>query len=191
MSARQAVADYIRAKDLNRPHLMRSAFTEGALLKMVVNTGAISFPPEVAGRDGIADVLVRRFGQTYENVYTFCLTGEPPPHDAAAFSCGWLVGMSGKADGEVRVGCGRYDWVFEGGDGVMRASRLTIAIEEMAVLPAEALRPVMDWLSALPPVWCGACEAFEGAPGYAALEPVKGRCRLWAPTMTQQPRRIS
>jgi hypothetical protein len=42
-SGSESIAIYIRAKDGNRPHLMRSAFAEDATLEMVVNTGRSSF----------------------------------------------------------------------------------------------------------------------------------------------------
>ena len=106
MTAPELIATYIRAKDSNRPHLMSAAFAPDASLEMVVNAGTISFPPHAAGLDAITDVLVSRFGQTFENVYTFCLCSPPYSHPST-FSCAWLVGMSPKEGGAVRVGCGR------------------------------------------------------------------------------------
>lgn len=55
----QAFEHYILAKDTNRPHLLRRAFTRDASLEMIVHTETISFPPRVEGRDGIAEVLAR------------------------------------------------------------------------------------------------------------------------------------
>ncbi len=179
MTASDCVARYIAAKDQNRPHLLRSAFADDAKLVMEVKTGTISFPPTVNGREGIADVLVRRFGQTYENVHTLCLT-EPPAPDATTFSCNWLVGMSSKADGEVRVWCGRYDWVFASGLA-RRVDQLTITIEEMVVLPPSELSRVMLWLSGLPETWCDAEDAFFDAPHIQLLDPITNYCK-------QQPR---
>lgn len=187
MSARRSVANYIQAKDQNRPHLMRAAFAEDATVKMVVKTGVIAFPPVLSGREAISDALVRRFGETCENVYTFCLTDEPPPAGAGNFSCGWLVGMSSKEDGTVRVGCGRYDWVF-GGDARRLAAHLTITIEEMVVLPRPELHPVMDWLSALPQIWCDAGNLWANAHAHPELSPVMDYCSQW---QTQQRRRFS
>jgi hypothetical protein len=175
MNAGDCIAHYINGKDHNRPHLLRSAFAEDAKLVMLVKTGAISFPPVVNGLEGIADVLVRRFGQTYENVYTFCLTQLPSP-DAPAFSCDWLVGMSGKAEGEVRVGCGRYDWVFSNGPAPL-VTQLTITIEEMVVLPPNERPLVMGWLSGLPPTWCGLQAAFLDVPRNKALDPIVNYCK--------------
>lgn len=62
---------------------------------MFVNTSAVSFPSRVEGAAAIAQVLVSRFNQHYENIYTFCL-GEPPANGATAHTCKWLVGMSVK-----------------------------------------------------------------------------------------------
>jgi hypothetical protein len=160
---------YFRAKDENRPHLMASVFSESAALEMVVNTGTVSFPPRSHGLAEIADVLVGRFAQTYENVYSFYLQ-EPPPH-AANFVCNWLVGMSEKANGAVRVGCGRYDWRFQQ-EAPFLVSGLTIAIEVMLALPSVNLRPIMAWLTKLPYPWCPASCALASAPSIAGLEPV-------------------
>lgn len=80
-SPSESIAAYINAKDSNRPHLLDTAFTADASLRMHVFTDAISLPPALVGREAIADTLVRRFNQTYENIYTLCI-GEPPEADA-------------------------------------------------------------------------------------------------------------
>jgi hypothetical protein len=163
------VAAYLHAKDENRPHLMPGVFAADATLEMVVRTGTISFPPLSRGIDAITEVLVRGFGRTYENVYTFCL--QRPDAAASRFECDWLVGMSEKATGLVRVGCGRYDWTF-GGSPPARVDRLVITIEAMQVLPASALGAVTAWTAALPYPWCPPQVAVAAAPALDGLEPV-------------------
>jgi len=165
-----SVAVYIRAKDENRPELMRRAFSDDATLEMVVNSGAISFPPLTEGIGSITDVLVTRFNETFENVRTFCLANPPKP-DRTAFSCAWLVGMSEKKTSAVRVGCGRYDWSFQA-RGPHLANRLRITIEEMEILPPQDWAAVMNWLSKLPYPWCNARLAVRGAPNVGRLEPI-------------------
>lgn len=108
----ELISTYILAKDGNRPWLMRNVFADGAQLEMVVRTESISFPSAATGIDAITEILVRHFCRDNENVYTFCLCPAPKGH-ANAFSCNWLVGMSVRDTGKVRVGCGQYDWVFE------------------------------------------------------------------------------
>ena len=169
-SASNPVSVYIRAKDENRPELMKGAFAEDAKLEMVVNTGAISFPPFTQGAASITDVLVTRFNETFENVRTFCLA-EPPKPGRATFSCPWLVGMSEKNTGAVRVGCGRYDWFFQT-QGVGLANRLRITVELMEVLPSQDLAAVMNWLSELPYPWCDSSLAVRGAPNKEKLGPI-------------------
>jgi len=168
-TAQRSIQQYINAKDGNRPHLLDQAFTADATLDMVVRTGSISFPGHVEGREAIGDVLVRRFGQTFENVYTFCL-GTPPPMAAKAFQCTWLVAMSDKHSGEVRVGCGMYDWQFEPESNL--AEGLTITIEHMATLPATDLAPVMAWASTLDYPWCNVHAVMNGLPDAAGLQAV-------------------
>lgn len=169
-SGRDSVAIYIRAKDSNQPELMKSAFAGDATLEMVVNTDAISFPPFTSGLPSITDVLVTRFGETFENVRTFCLA-EPPEPDIETFSCAWLVGMSERQSRAVRVGCGRYDWSFQ--RGTQRpAKQLRITVERMETLPPRDLSAVMSWLAALPYPWCAASVALRHAPHLEELAPI-------------------
>lgn len=163
------VSTYILAKDGNRPELMRGAFAEEAELEMVVKTGTISFPPFTRGVGAITDVLVTRFGESFENVRTFCLADPPQPGNVT-FSCDWLVGMSEKQTGAVRVGCGRYDWSFE--PDRQLASRLRITVEHMETLPPGVLGVVMKWLSALPYPWCAGSLAILNAPPLEQLRRV-------------------
>jgi hypothetical protein len=164
-----SICAYLRAKDGNRPHLLSQAFTDDALLEMNVKTGAISFPPVSRGRGAIADVLVRRFAQTYENVYTLCLAAAPKAHDSS-LSCDWLVAMTEKESGAVRVGCGRYDWYFSPEAGL--AESLVITIETMQSLPSRDLDGVMAWISSLPYPWCAPTLALRYAPDISDLSPV-------------------
>lgn len=164
-----SILAYLRAKDGNRPHLMAQAFTEDASLAMLVNTGAISFPPLSCGREAIAEVLVRRFSLTYENVYTFCLAAPPGERDTR-FACDWLVAMTEKESGAVRVGCGRYDWCFAPKSHL--AERLAITIESMQSLSPRNMDAVMGWVSALPYPWCAPEQAMNGAPAISELDPV-------------------
>ncbi len=161
------IAAYILAKDGNRPHLMDAAFTPDATLKMVLHTDAISFPPASHGRTAITDTLVRRFNLKYENIYTLCV-GPPPEAGVQAFACDWLVAMSQKQYGAVRIGCGRYDWSFTPTGERVRA--LTITIEDMALMQPDTLAPVMAWVSALPYPWCPRAEFSRTAPRLAGVE---------------------
>ena len=165
----ESICTYIKAKDGNRPHLLDRAFTEDAVLQMLVRTEANSFPASSVGREAIAETLVRRFNQTYENIYTLCI-GAPPAANLETFSCEWLVAMSEKQGGAVRVGCGQYDWSFSLADHRVRV--LTITIEAMEILPAESLAPVMKWVSALPYPWCTRVAIMEASPNISGLHHV-------------------
>lgn len=162
---------YIRAKDGNRPHLMASAFSASATLEMQVKTGVVTFPPFTQGLDAITDVLVRRFGQKFENVYTFYL--DKPSPFAETFACDWLVGMSEKATGHVYVGCGRYDWTFAK-EPKLRITHLLIRIEAMQVLPPAELNAIMESLTKLPYPWCSAAEVASTLSAAPRLAPVLG-----------------
>ncbi|KKA09745.1 hypothetical protein VP02_04055 [Pseudomonas ogarae] len=168
-TAQLSIQQYIRAKDGNRPHLLDQAFTPSAILDMVVRTGSIAFPDHVESRTAIGDVLVSRFGQTFENVYTFCLAA-PPSANAEAFQCKWLVAMSDKNSGEARVGCGLYDWQFDPASKLVE--RLTITTEHMKTLPATDLPMIMAWASRLEYPWCRPEAAIDNAPDLGELQEV-------------------
>jgi len=161
-SPSDCIEAYIHAKDRNRPHLLSRAFAPTATVEVVAKTSTISFPSAVTGLDAIAEVFVRRFAMTYENVYTFCLSS-PPKEDNRAFSCDWLVCMSEKEGGALRAGCGRYDWFFARDDRRL-VEKLVITIDVMQKLDPGCLRPVMDWVTALPYPWCPADIAAKHAP---------------------------
>jgi hypothetical protein len=170
-SPSDAVSTYIFAKDGNRPFLMRRAFAEDAELETVVKTDAISFPSSAKGVNAIEDILVRRFGLEYENVYTFCLS-QPSRADRRHFPCHWLVGMSARNNGQIRIGCGRYDWYFSP-EKACRVERLVIAIDVMKVFPATELAATMDWLSSLPYPWCTPDQAVRTMPAIEGLAEIK------------------
>ncbi len=148
---------------------MNGTFEEDALLKMVVQTDSIAFPPTTIGRDAIAEILVRRFNQTYENIYTLCL-GEPPKESDMAYWCQWLVVMSEKASRNVRIGCGHYDWTFCQVKHSIKSLDITIA--GMEILPPEALEPVMRWVKGLPYPWARLALCAQEPPNILAVHQV-------------------
>jgi hypothetical protein len=161
--------NYFHAKDENRPDLMRAVFCENATLRMRVNTAGITFPEVSQGLAAITEVLVRNFGLTYENVRSFYL--DRPAALVAEFSCDWLVGMSERASGNVRVGCGRYDWKFQPSRPRL-AMELLITIEIMQVLPSSHLERVRAWFRQLPYPWTSAGAVVAAAPALDVLIPV-------------------
>ncbi|MDR6679368.1 hypothetical protein [Pseudomonas oryzihabitans] len=165
----RAVEKYILAKDGNRPWLLRQAFAANAAVEMVVHTDSIAFPANISSLVEISEVLVRRFNQTYENIYTFCI-GSPPESGELSYGCKWMVGMSVKDSGEVRAGCGEYLWQLDAETGLV--THLRIRIELMQVGPASELVPLMDWLGGLSYPWCTAEEALLQAPPLDSLEQV-------------------
>jgi hypothetical protein len=159
---------YIRAKDDNKPHMMQSVFTDSATLEMKVKSGSISFPASSIGLNDITNVLVRNFSQTYENVYTFCLSDSLDSQERA-MSCDWLVGMSERDGGNVRIGCGRYDWTFNDEKNPL-ANHLTIIIEQMLVFTPEYEKQIMEWLEGMPYPFCDSETALQSMPD---IDPLK------------------
>jgi hypothetical protein len=168
-NATKAIESYIFGKDGNRPDLLRRAFNLDATLNVLVQTSTIVFPPNVQGREDIAKILVRDFSLKYENVYTFCF-GAPPKFEANIHKCKWLVGMSIKATGELRVGCGEYHWIFSPQSGL--AIQLSITIEHMLECPSQHMRKIMDWLQGRSYPWCESTDMLDSAPPLTCLQPV-------------------
>jgi len=90
----QILEGYFCAKDGNRPHLIARVFTPDARLEINNASASITFPSVAQGMEDIADVLVRQFGRTYENIYSFYLS--EPEGAVKQFKCSWLVGMTDK-----------------------------------------------------------------------------------------------
>lgn len=170
-AAESVLANYLRAKDGNRPHLLDRVFSPDARLEVRNASSAIAFPALTSGREQIAEVLVRQFGRVNENVYSFYLA--KPEGLVEQFGCRWLVGMTDKESKAVRVGCGSYEWslVYE---PVACATALVIDIEVMQVLDPSAGRPVLAWLEGLSYPWSTVAEVVRTAPALAPLTPVLG-----------------
>ena len=158
-------------RDSDRPQLMKQVFAGNYELEMAVKTDAISFPSSAKGLESISQVLVTNFAEQYENVRTLCLS-RPDSDYLSHFRCDWLVGMSARQGGAVRVGCGHYSWYF-GSDDDGRVKKLVIDIEVMCVLPVEESEPIMQWLAALPYPWCSDIQARESIPALDALRPIE------------------
>ena len=76
---------YFRAKDENRPHLLEDVFTPGAELIIHNQSANIAFPAFTQGRSAVAEVLVRSFALSNENVYSFYLAR--PLSGVREFTC--------------------------------------------------------------------------------------------------------
>jgi hypothetical protein len=160
---------YFHAKDENRPHLLDHVFSEDAVLEVVNSTSTIAFPAVTSGRDAIADVLVRAFGRTYENVYSFYL--QRPSGQLSAFECEWVVAMTEKDSRKLRIGCGRYEWEFDSTPPTL-ARRLVITIAEMQVLPASVAHEAFVALAALSYPWSSPAEVRAAASTHTFLVPI-------------------
>lgn len=160
---------YFHAKDENRPHLLEDVFTSSAEVFIRNQSANISFPAVTKGRSAIAEILVRSFALSYENIYSFYLGR--PTLVVREFACPWLVGMSERSSGHVRVGSGTYDWAFDPYSAHM-ASRLVITIEAMQVLPLTESEGVFAWLRGLNYPWSTPEAALHGIPANELLSPI-------------------
>jgi len=170
-TTRSLLRDYLRAKDENRVLFLRRGFAPDVSLIMGLNTDEISFPAQSLGVDAVAETLAVRFNQTYENIFTFYLALPPDDATTEAFHCGWMVGMTEKATGNVRVGCGTYEWLFD--LEPYRVKGLRIIIEHMRNLPSSDADAVFDWLLAAPYPFADPRALAATIPAIDALSPVR------------------
>ena len=166
----EVIETYIQSKDCNRPWMMPRVFSGDARLEIENRSEAISFPSTAVGVEEISELLVRQFACENENVYTICLSPAPIGH-GGQFSCIWLVAMSRRNTGEIRVGVGHYNWEFaQNLNGL--ATDLKITIDAMVVLEKEYTASVMTWISGLPYPWCSVSAAQTDIPDLADLKPI-------------------
>jgi hypothetical protein len=161
--------DYFHAKDENRPELLAAVFAPEASLEIRNRSDRISFPAVTVGGDAIAEVLVRRFNRTFENIRSYYLS-RPNAADPC-FSCDWLVTMTERQSRSVRVGCGSYEWTFRRAPA-LRVMRLVIAIEAMLELAPALAGEVTRWRAALDYPWTSAADVTRSLPT-AELEPIR------------------
>ncbi|MCG8334104.1 MAG: hypothetical protein MJE63_06275 [Proteobacteria bacterium] len=162
---------YIRAKDTNKPYLLADVFTKSAKLDMVLDTTAISFPSKVEGEANISRTLVSDFNKTYENIYTICFD-DSVKQENNTLICKWLVGMSEKENGSVRVGCGQYKWHFTKSN-IPRVQTLSIVVGEMVSLSSYYRTDVLFWLDNLSSVWINSQEALQSMPTIEDLKSIR------------------
>ena len=169
------VLKYICAKDKNRPHLMSEVFTSNASLEMKLQTQNISFPSQTTGLENITEVLVSTFSESYEKVHTFCISDTIKNHEQMLTS-DWIVCMSEKSSGDVRIGYGVYDWIFTKDENT-KVKHLTIKIEEMFTLEKEYSSIFFDWVGELSYPLCNLETVFKNSPKIEALKSIENYFR--------------
>ena len=165
------ISRYIQAKDQNRPHLLTKVFSEKAQLQMQVNSENIAFPTQTHGLQNITQVLVKNFGQSYENIYTFCIE-ESVTVENGLLKCQWLVGMSERETGSLRIGFGEYHWQFSAADDALVDS-LMIKIELMLVINSQHQDALMYPLENLAYPWCNRQNLIDALADLEELLPLK------------------
>ena len=165
-SPEDVLRNYFHAKDENRPLLLDRVFVDDAVLEVRNRSDAIAFPAQTSGRDAIADVLVRTFNQTYENIFSFYLGR--PAGELSRYACAWLVAMTEKSSRSVRVGCGNYEWTFAERPPRL-AARLVIDLTTMVVHDSTTTAVVYDFVERLTYPWSSLSEVTAAAEGVAEL----------------------
>ncbi len=129
------------------------------MLEIKVASDNIRFPDRTEGLADISQLLSAQFARQYENVYIFCLS-DSVNADEGTLCCRWLVVMSGKEDGDIRVGYGTYEWSFNHN----YVTHLIISIDEMVLLEQHHSTDIFLWVDALSYPWCHSAEIFQNMP---------------------------
>lgn len=146
---KKLITTYIKAKDTNKPHLMKYVFKKDASLEMIVNSENISFPSKVNGIENITNTLIKDFSLKFENVYTICLENTIKEKNDFLV-CDWVVFMNDRSTNEIKIGFGSYIWEKE--DNLIKS--LEIKIEQMDLIESSYLDEIMDIVESLPYPWC-------------------------------------
>ena len=127
---------YFHAKDENRPHLLEDVFASNAELIIHNQSANIDFPAFTQGRSAIAEVLVRSFALSNENVYSFYSAVRARRSRVHLSLAGWHVGaVLGPHPSRLR-----HLRVVVRPQAPHMASRLVVTIEAMQVLPVRSPR---------------------------------------------------
>lgn len=146
---RLLIENYIKAKDTNKPHLMKNSFKMNANLEIIVNSKNINFPQNSSGLSAITKVLIQDYNANFENVYTLCFEEKSFEQDSS-FGFRWFVTMNDRKTKELKAGFGTYIWSFDED----LVSSLEIRIDQMNVIEESFKDEVIDSISKLPYPWC-------------------------------------
>lgn len=167
----ELIHTYLRAKDESRPILFRQVFLkEGRFqtrfsIDTDFNQGGMRH-----GLDTITQTF-QQLGAGFENIFTTCPIESAFYNDVGQLESSWVVGMTGRNEGQVRLAAGSYLWTFDSDSGLVK--ELDVLMEHMLVLPAHHAESILSWLSPLPQPWCRSVELLERMPHLSELQPVR------------------
>ena len=102
------IENYIKGKDLNRPEILETIYSEKSKVIFSIQPSTIAFPSEISGNIEIAKVLSKDFNKRYEKVRTYYLKDDSEEIAYQMLSCCVLCPRQCKANrlvGETGV-CG-------------------------------------------------------------------------------------
>ncbi|CAJ95289.1 SnoaL-like domain-containing protein [Cupriavidus necator] len=180
-TAKARLAQYVEAKDNNRPALIHEAFAPDASLTFSIDTDSISFPPKAEGADAIASTLVSEFAKTFDRCRTYYIGDVAAALDGNAMTIPWLVVMRETAASALRVGKGHYRWGFAAGDdGTYRIASLHIHIERMDTIADPGAVTLAALQAALPYPWLPAPVLAAAIEAHTGAQPALGFLNVFA-----------
>ncbi|QUN26405.1 nuclear transport factor 2 family protein [Cupriavidus sp. KK10] len=180
-TAKARLAQYVEAKDNNRPTLIHEAFAPDASLTFSIDTDSISFPPRAEGADAIAATLVSEFAKTFDRCRTYYIGDVGAALDGNAMTIPWLVVMRETAASALRVGKGYYRWGFAAGDdGTYRIASLHIHIERIDTIADPGAVTLAALQAALPYPWLPAPVLAASIEAQASAQPALGFLNVFA-----------
>ncbi|WP_316154856.1 nuclear transport factor 2 family protein [Cupriavidus sp. BIC8F] len=180
-TAKARLAQYVEAKDNNRPALIHEAFAPDASLTFSIDTDSISFPPKADGADAIASTLVSEFAKSFDRCRTYYIGDVAAALDGNAMTIPWLVVMRETAASALRVGKGYYRWGFAADDdGTYRIASLHIHIERMDTIADPGAVTLAALQAALPYPWLPAPVLAASIEAQTSAHPALGFLNVFA-----------
>lgn len=122
---------YMSGKDTVDNEILKSSFSDGAVVTFDIDADGIIFPEKIVGKEEIARTMFGDFHNTFSDIKSYYVTGakEDIKLDSVS-SQKWVVTMRERSTGRTRVGFGYYDWVFSG-DNEKLVESVHITIKRM------------------------------------------------------------
>ena len=140
-NAQELLEKYIVGKDLDRHKILEEIYCLNAIVSIEIEADNINFPSEIHGNVEIAKIISADFNRKYDLVKTYYLSNDfPEIKNLIILKQNWLVIMKEKANGNIRVGTGYYNWEFENqNQSELKIKKHKIFIYSMLDLPSESI----------------------------------------------------
>ena len=169
------IEKYMTAVQSNQTDLIKEVFIHDASLEIKAHTTYVSFPKLTKNAEEVAKVLVKDFGEKYENISTFCFI-DTLSNEKDSITCNILICMQEKESKSILLSYGLYVWEFSEGSAT-KVSKLNIEIEKLLVLNPSQEKIISTWISNLPQYWVERKEVLKSMPSLQHIKFLKDKLK--------------